>query len=129
MTYDELDRLFSAPDELEDLTFLHLGIFGGLRIREIVFLRVRDILFDDYTIHVRPETAKFGKERWVPVTPTTISLLKIISKGKEPDDRIYTRGIRAYQLRFDKLAEKGGIERNVHPHMMRHTCASLQLVS
>ena len=41
--------------------------------------------------------------------------------------RNLSRGVRAYQLRFDKLTVRAGITRKLNPHMMRHTCATMQL--
>lgn len=125
--YDEVDLLFAACDDLEELAFLHVGFFGGLRISEILGLRPVDVHSDMYALYVSPETAKNKKPRWVPVTPTTIALLRGVSKGKDDDERIFSRGVRAYQFRFDKLTKRAGIPRKLNPHMMRHTCASMQL--
>lgn len=125
--YDEIDLLFATCIDLEELAFLHVGFFGGLRISEITGLRVMDVRTDLFAVFVREETAKGGKPRWSPVTPTTISLLKGLSKGRGDDDLVFTRGNRAYQTRLDNLAKKAKLGRKINPHMMRHTCASMQL--
>lgn len=125
--YDEADMLFAACEDHEELAFLHVGFFGGLRISEILGLRPVDVRPDIYAVYVREETAKNGRARWVPVTPTTISLLRGLGKGKDEDERIFSRGVRAYQFRFDKLTVRAGITRKLNPHMMRHTCATMQL--
>ena len=125
--YDEADMLFAACEDLEELAFLHVGFFGGLRISEILGLRPMDVRHDIYAIYVREETAKNNRPRWVPVTPTTISLLRGLGKDKSEEVRIFSRGVRAYQTRFDKLAIRAGITRKLNPHMMRHTCATMQL--
>lgn len=125
--YDEMDNLIAACNDLEELAFLHVGFFGGLRISEITGLRVMDIRQDIFAVFVREETAKGDKPRWTPVTPTTISLLRGLSKGKGDEDLVFTRGNRAYQTRLDNLAEKAKLGRKINPHMMRHTCATMQL--
>lgn len=125
--YDEMDLLIAACDDLEELAFLHVGFFGGLRISEITGLRVMDVRSDLFALFVREETAKNNKPRWSPVTPTTISLLLGLSKGRGDEDLVFTRGNRAYQTRLDNLAEKAKLGRKINPHMMRHTSASMQL--
>ena len=125
--YDEMDLMIAACEDLEELAFLHVGFFGGLRISEILGLRPCDVRSDLYSVFVREESAKGDKPRWVPVTPSTISMLRGLSKDKGLEDNIFSRGSRAYQYRFDKLAEKAGITRKLNPHMMRHTCATMQL--
>jgi len=125
--YDEMDMLIAACEDLEELAFLHVGFYGGLRISEILGLRPCDIRPDLFAVYVQVETAKGGKDRFVPVTPATIAMLRGLAVGKGEEDRIFSRGVRAYQARFDKLAVKAGITRKLNPHMMRHTCATMQL--
>ena len=125
--YDEMDLLIAACEDLEELAFLHVGFFGGLRISEITGLRVMDVRPDLFAVFVREETAKNNKPRWSPVTPTTISLLRGLSRGKDDEDPEFSRGNRAYQTRLDNLAEKAKLGRKINPHMMRHTSASMQL--
>lgn len=127
LSYDEVDSLFAACIDLEELAFLAVGYFGGLRLSEILGLRPIDVRSDTYAVFVRSESAKFGKERLTPVTPLTIGLLRGLSMGKGPEERIFTRGNRAYQLRLDNLAKKAGLTRDIHPHMLRHTSATMQL--
>lgn len=126
LSYDEIDAVVAASDDLEELGFLHVGLFGGLRISEIIGLRVKDVRPDLLALFVSAESAKGDKERYVPVTSSTIALLRGLSKGKGPEELIFTRKQRAYQFRLDKLAEKAGI-RKINPHMLRHTCATMQV--
>ena len=126
LSYDELDALIATCEDLEELTFLHVGLFGGLRISEILGLRPGDILYGSYAVRVSAESAKGGKERISPVTPTTISLLRGLAAGLQPYQYIFSRKARAYQTRMEKLSEKAGVRR-VNPHMLRHTCATMQL--
>lgn len=106
---------------------MHVGLFGGLRISEILGLTLEDVKPEVCALRVRSAFAKGGKERYAPVLPTTISLLRGLALGKEPTDRIFTRKARAYQTRLDKLGERAGIPRSINPHMLRHTCATMQL--
>jgi site-specific recombinase XerD len=125
LSWDEIDHLLASCEDLEELAFLHVGLFGGLRIAEILALKVEDVRKDVYALHV--QKGKGGKERFAPVIPTTISLLRGLSLGKEPSALIFSRKARAYQTRLDKLGEKAGLTRSINPHMLRHTCATMQL--
>lgn len=126
LSYEEIDAIVAASEDLEELAFLHVGLYGGLRISEIIGLRVKDVRPDLLALYVRPESAKGDKERYAPVTASTIALLRGLSKKQEPDDLIFTRKQRAYQTRLDNLSEKAGV-RKINPHMLRHTCATMQL--
>jgi len=127
LTYEELDRLFCACEDVEDTAFVLVGVTGGLRLAEILGLRGQDVYADPPSVLVRAETAKRDKERIAPVTPVTVSLLRGLAAGKEGGAPIFSRQRRAYQTRIENLGEKAGIKRKITPHMFRHTAATMQL--
>lgn len=127
LTYDELDRLLCASEDLEETTFILVGVTGGLRLAEILGLRKGDVRTDPPSVVVRAETAKREKERIAPVTPATVALLRGLSTGRGEDALIFTRQRGAYQKRMSVLGRRAGIGRKVTPHMLRHTSATMQL--
>jgi len=127
LTYEELDRLICASEDLEETAFVLVGVTGGLRLAEILGLRRCDIYDDPPSVLVRGETAKRDKERIVPVTPVTVALLRGLSTGGGDEALIFTRQRRAYQARMERLGERAGVKRKVTPHMLRHTAATMQI--
>ena len=127
---------FRGESEVRDRAILH-ALAHGLRASEVSKLDVRD--YDGKAFSI--EGAKWSSDGRVPLKPDAISALDSYlgwcvrqgipttpesplfislsnnSKGK----RLGYRGI--YNLVKD-LAEASGLE-NIHPHQLRHTCATL----
>ena len=127
LTYDELDRLLCACEDLEDLAFIHAGLFGGLRLAEITGLTRADIDPDAVAVYVKAEDAKGDKDRWAPVTPVTVALLHVLGQSKRADEPLFTLTPRTYERRVKALAVAAGIEKDITPHWLRHTSATMQL--
>ena len=127
LTYDELDRLICASEDLEETAFILVGVTGGLRLAEIIGLWGSDVKDNPPSVIVRAETAKREKMRIAPVTPVTVALLRGLHIGKDEDTPIFTRQRSAYQKRLERLGKKAGITRKVTPHKLRHTAATMQL--
>src|ERR1700736_6024971 len=61
----ELERLFAEAPNPRDRLVLVIGAYAGLRVSEIVKLRVEDIDFEDGMLEVR--RAKGDKDRTIPL--------------------------------------------------------------
>ena len=127
LTFDEIDRLVRRCGTPEDLAFVLVGLFGGLRIAEICNLRPRDLGVDVDAVFV--DSGKGDKDRWAPVTAVTVQLLRILAGDKGEDERIFERTPRTYQRRVKDMAAAADIRKRseVTPHTLRHTCATMQL--
>ncbi|MCP4950619.1 MAG: tyrosine recombinase XerC [Proteobacteria bacterium] len=129
------------PDS--DLTFrdraiLELLYSSGLRLSEIERSNVDDIDLADKTITI---LGKGGKTRIVPVGRHAITAIKswlqrrqaLVSNIEEKAlfvSRSGNRlGARAIQKRVECWARRQGLDRSVHPHMLRHSFASHLLES
>ena len=130
-----------TPDS--DLTFrdraiLELLYSSGLRLSEIERSNVCDIDLADKTMTI---LGKGGKTRIVPVGRYAITAIKswlqrrqaLVSNIEEKalfvsrfGDRL---GARAIQKRVEYWARRQGLDRSVHPHMLRHSFASHLLES
>ncbi|MBU0665944.1 MAG: tyrosine-type recombinase/integrase [Nanoarchaeota archaeon] len=75
MRPDDLRKLFNAVDNPKNMIIYIVTFFCGLRISEIVNLRVENINFDRRVIKI--ENAKGGKDRYVPIPD---HILEIIQK-------------------------------------------------
>lgn len=125
------------PFAVRDRAMFELFYSSGLRLSELTALRRADIDFDDATVRV---LGKGGKTRVVPVGRFAARYIRdwleqrgTIAKG-EPDTLFLNHhgksiGPRTVQQRLKMWAQKQGISRHVHPHMLRHSFASHVLQS
>ena len=130
-----------TPDS--DLTFrdraiLELLYSSGLRLSEIERSNVCDIDLADKTMTI---LGKGGKTRIVPVGRHAITAINswlqrrqaLVSNIEEKAlfvSRFGNRvGARAIQKRVEYWARRQGLDRSVHPHMLRHSFASHLLES
>ncbi len=107
----------------------------GLRVSELVNLRLSNLHFNDGFINV---IGKGNKERLVPIGSVAIKQIRIytetirnhvnISKGNEDFIFLNKRGTKLSRIMVftlvKDLVEKAGIRKNVSPHTFRHSFAT-----
>ena len=139
LTINEVERLLEAPDSSKpqgqrDRALMELLYASGLRVSELVSLNLEQINLDSGEIRVR---GKGDKERMVLMgKPAARALSDYLSQGRpkllgkkgssalllNPDGgRLSGRRV---QTILGKYANIAGIDRRVHPHMLRHTFAT-----
>jgi integrase/recombinase XerD len=137
LTIEEMDRLIAAPDRsthagLRDAVMLELMYGSGLRVSELVALRLSDI--DLRAGLVRP-FGKGSKERQTPVARSVCDLLSVYLGGVRGQfgphgDAVFisahgTALTRGHFWRLIKqYAAAAGIVKPVTPHTLRHTFAT-----
>jgi integrase len=86
---DEVDRLCSLPSP--DGVLMRLMLDTGVRKTEATHLRVKDFNLPELFVEVRPEGAKGGKGRLVPLTQRLAGALDhwFTTDGMEPDDYLW----------------------------------------
>lgn len=121
--------------KLRNLALLELLFATGMRVGEVSSIDVEDFLLDDSLFKIK---GKGGRERLAfIVDKAALQILKEYVKIRNKietkasalflnptGDRLSTQGIAKIIAR---LREKGGVKRNVTPHMLRHTVATLLL--
>jgi integrase/recombinase XerD len=137
---DELQALLDAPDTstvsgLRDRAMLHLAFAAGMRVSELVGLRLDQIdTQDPATIHI---VGKGRRERVLPLWKETIvaikAWLKVRPASTAPELFLNARGqamtrsgfeyILAKQVTTASRAAPSITRKNVSPHVLRHTCA------
>lgn len=135
---DEMNRLleFSAetPEDLRDRAMLELLYSSGLRRAELCALRWGDLQLDAGLVRVR---GKGGRTRDVPVGSKAREALAALRTlgGIGPAQPVF-RGARGGPIsestlarRIKAVALRQGIDKRVHPHLFRHSCASHVLES
>jgi integrase/recombinase XerC len=113
---------------------LELFYSSGLRLSELCALRWDELDLAESLVRV---TGKGGKTRIVPVGSHARSALQawLAEARPAPDAPVFPgRGggpisPRAVQLRLRLLAQRQGIWKRVHPHLLRHSFASHVLES
>jgi integrase/recombinase XerC len=138
---DEAARLMAIDEEsalaLRDKAMFELFYSSGLRLSELTSLALGDISIADGTVRV---TGKGGKTRVVPVGRHALVALEqwLTPRGllaSDDETALFLAqngrrlGVRAVQLRLKHWAAKLGLDRSLHPHMLRHSFASHVLQS
>jgi len=142
LSVDQTIKLVNIKDDdfisIRDRAILELFYSSGLRLSELVNLKLEDINFPDGIISV---LGKGKKMRIVPLgTEAILSLKKWIktrSELKNVDGNLYVfltkqaknLSQRAIQYRLKFWAKKQGLSENIHPHLLRHSFASHLLQS
>ncbi len=106
----------------------------GLRVSELIELKISDLFFDEGFIKV---TGKGDKQRFVPIGPTTQKYITIWRDIRnhidvQPDSKdILFLNYKGKKLTramiftiIKKLVEKSGLKKNVSPHTFRHSFAT-----
>lgn len=123
-----------APFGLRDRALLELLYSSGLRVSELCALRWHDLDLVDGQVTV---LGKGSKQRMVPVGSHARAALEAwrAEQAPKPDAPVFPgRGgnaitPRAVQLRLRQIAQRQGLFKRVHPHLLRHTFASHVLES
>ncbi|MGJ4729704.1 tyrosine recombinase XerC [Luteimonas sp. SDU101] len=135
---DEAKSLVEVPTDaplgLRDRAMLELFYSSGLRLSELCTLRWGDLHLEQGLVNV---VGKGGKERIVPVGSFACEALREWrrdSGGRDASPVFPGRGgkpisPRAVQMRMRLLAQRQGLFKRVHPHLLRHSFASHVLES
>jgi len=141
LTQRQIDTLIGAadgekPNELRDRAILELLYAAGLRVSEVVGIDVHSVDFDDRTVRV---FGKGSKERMVMMgEPAARTILRYLRDGRSQLARRAETALflnrdggrlsqRAVQTMVRKYALASGLDRSVHPHLLRHTFATHML--
>ena len=136
LTREEMTKLieYNYPQNLKglrDRAIIEMLYSSGVRVGELVSLKIKDMDFRGKTVNV---LGKGKKERLLPVTSQAIESIEnyLLKRpgGKEKDSIIFCNlkggqlTERGVQYIIDTLARNCGIYRKVTPHMLRHSFAT-----
>lgn len=125
----------SKPDGMRNKAILETLYGCGLRVSELINLKISDIYEDNEFIKV---TGKGNKERLVPIGLTALKYINIylhqtrvhvpIKKGFEDYIFLNRSGTRLSRISvfniIKTLAEKSGLRKSISPHTFRHSFAT-----
>lgn len=124
----ELERMFFVPQNIKHRLLLMVAYGWGLRISEIVYLRVQDIDFESLTIHIK--WAKGQKDRITLLSPKICDELKTYCSNKCSEDYVFEseRGGMLHPRTLDHIfhhaKEKAGVIKPATFHSLRHSFAT-----
>ena len=141
LTADEYRALLGAPDPtrrdgIRDRAMLTVALTGGLRVSELVGLRVNDVEFNGSYVHILVR-GKGRRERvlilWKSVADAIRTWLAVRGEAVTPELFLNAWGKHMSRSGFEYVLAKhvaaattrcpSFIGKRVSPHVLRHTCA------
>jgi integrase/recombinase XerD len=140
LNVNEVEKILESPDPstklgLRDKALLEMFYACGLRVSELMNLKVADLFLNEEIIRV---FGKGSKERLVPIGSSAIKWIEnYLSKGRpllvkktKSENFLFlnNRGTKLSRMGIWKIvnqnAEAAGIKKEVHPHTFRHSFAT-----
>jgi integrase/recombinase XerD len=106
----------------------------GARVSEFVHIRVEDLHLDSDPPQIHLTHAKDQANRYVPILPALAHELRTHLQGRRQgylfESNRHTRyAVRTVQTIVKRCAQAAGITKRVHPHLLRHSIATILLDS
>ncbi len=129
---EEVFRIINAAENIKHKTMLMLVYSSGLRVSELVKLKVSDIHRSTMLISIYQ--AKGNKDRYTILSRVCLKQLEIYWKAYHPDKWLFEGkkkdsplSIRAVQHAHEKAKKKAGISKPGGIHSLRHSFATHML--
>jgi site-specific recombinase XerD len=129
LSTDETARFLAAAPRLKSRAMLTTIYAAGLRVSEVVNLRIGDI--DSQRMVLRVRQAKGQKDRYVMLSPKLLELLREYWKTHRPAEWLFpgpdpSRPLsrRTVMLSCIRTARRAGLDKHVTPHTLRHSFAT-----
>jgi integrase/recombinase XerD len=140
LSFAEIDKLLQTPNVeeklgLRDKAILELFYSCGLRVSELINLKISDLYFNDEVIRV---LGKGSKQRIVPIGSIAVywvteylQKVRFSLEKKMKSENIIFLNVRGTKLSrmgiwkiVNKYAQEAEISREFHPHTFRHSFAT-----
>lgn len=125
----ELQQFFAAIANLKHRAALMTAYAAGLRVSEVVALKITDI--DSQRMVIRVEQGKGGKDRYVMLSPRLLILLRSYWKTARPKQWLFPGrnrsghlNVRTLQVVCQRARQNSGLTKPVTMHSLRHCFAT-----
>lgn len=129
MSGAELNALFSSVTNIKHRAILMTTYSAGLRVSEVVSLRLSDL--DSRRMVIRVEQSKGRKDRYVPLSAALLPILRQYYRAARPNEWLFPGQDPELPLSrasvekvFKKTRDRAGITKNVTVHSLRHSFAT-----
>jgi len=129
LSKEEIAQLLRVIENIKHKAMLMLAYSCGLRVSEVIRLRLTDIDENRFLIFVR--RAKGKKDRVVTLSPVIIIMLREYRRRYNPVHYLFEGqhegqqySIRSLEVIIQKAKEKAGIKKPGSMHMLRHSFAT-----
>lgn len=140
LSFDEIELILNTPaaqdkSGLRDKAILELLYSSGLRVSELINLKINDLYFDEEVVRV---LGKGSKERIVPLGSSAQNWIKeyllksrpLFEKKDKSQGYVFlnNRGTKLSRISIWKMVDlyskQAGITKEMHPHIFRHSFAT-----
>lgn len=128
LSREEIGKILNSTNNLKHRAMIALSYGAGLRVSEVVRLKVRDIILGEMMIHIKQ--GKGGKDRITMIPEKFRKNVISLMSGKRGDDFLFVseRGgrltERSAQKAFGKALKKTDIQKLATFHSLRHSFAT-----
>lgn len=133
LNLDEVKKIFSMIDNLKHKCLIYLIYSAGLRIGEVINLKIGDVDSKRMLLHIRG--AKGKKDRYTILSPAVLVMLREYYKLYSPAEFLFEGikgdrySIRSVQNIFAKALKLSKIRKHATVHTLRHSFATHLLES
>ncbi|HHT9135853.1 MAG TPA: tyrosine-type recombinase/integrase [Candidatus Wunengus sp. YC60] len=128
LSVDEVKKIIDYPKNLKHQAIICLLYNCGLRISELLNLKMSEIDRSRKVINIRG--AKQNKDRQVPLSDKLIDILTSYYREFKPDTYLFNgqQGLIYTESSVNQLlkywAKRAGVTKNIHAHKLRHSFAT-----
>jgi len=129
LSVQEIQAIFSATRNLKHRALLMTIYSAGLRVSEVVHLKVADL--DSQRMTIRVQQGKGQKDRYTLLAQRTLEVLREYWKEYRPQDWLFPGkpeteplSVSAVQRVFKKVLLQAGIKKLASVHTLRHSFAT-----
>jgi integrase/recombinase XerD len=129
LSTDEVAAFFAALVDVKHRAILMTAYAAGLRLSEVIGLRVDDV--DSKRMVIRVRQAKGRRDRYVMLSPRLLALLREYWKLERPTDWLFPGDVpgnpitgKAVHKICVRAAEDAGLGKHVTVHTLRHSFAT-----